>query len=95
MKTNEIKKGMIVRLNNGWFGKMYDNTRGNTRCVEVYGYFTEAGEVYSHDIVKCFGHVTLEKAWKTDLDNNVEHTKSQLKLKEQAEYFDLISTKSR
>jgi hypothetical protein len=50
MKTNEIKKGMRVRLRNGWYGTMMDNMRGNTRMVEVEGYETEIGSVYSHDI---------------------------------------------
>ena len=31
MFTNDIKKGMRVQLNNGWYGTMYDNRKGNTR----------------------------------------------------------------
>ncbi len=52
MKTNEIKKGMVVKLKNGWFGIMADNMRGNTRMVDVDGAYREIGSVYSHDIVK-------------------------------------------
>ena len=33
MKTNDIKKGMVVKLHNGWYGIMADNMRGNTRLV--------------------------------------------------------------
>ncbi len=73
MKTNDIKKGMRVQLNNGWFGTMYDNMRGNTRMVEVEGHYTEIGSVYSHDIVK----VLVNDVWV-----DVEHTKAQLDLKE-------------
>ena len=54
MKTNDIKKGMVVELNNGWFGVMADNMRGNTRMVDVDGMYREIGSVYSHDIVKVF-----------------------------------------
>lgn len=30
---------------------MFDNMRGNIRMVEVYGFETEIGSVYAHDIV--------------------------------------------
>ena len=92
MKTNDIKKGMVVELNNGWFGIMADNMRGNTRMVDVDGMYREIGSVYSHDIVY---------AWDTKLElgsdiknkteqefplpwsngNAIEHTKKQLELK--------------
>ena len=86
MKTNDIKKGMVVKLNNGWFGIMADNMRGNTRMVDVDGMYREIGSVYSHDIIK---------AWDTDLklgsnlqgvldsatSSKVEHNKKQLELK--------------
>lgn len=73
MKTNEIKKGTRVLLRNGWQGTMWDNARGNTRMVEVEGFFTEIGSVYSHDIMAAKGP-----------DGNwipVEHTPAQLKLR--------------
>ena len=92
MKTNDIKKGMVVELNNGWFGIMADNMKGNTRMVDVNGLYREIGSVYSHDIIR---------AWKTNLklgsgidatspsfkllsyDDSfkVEHNKKQLELK--------------
>ena len=72
MKTNDIKKGMRVRLRNGWYGTMADNMKGNTRMVEVEGWFTETGSVYSHDIA----FVEVDGEWLT-----VEHTKAQLDLK--------------
>ena len=78
VKTNDIKKGMRIKLRNGWKGTMKDNMRGNTRMAEVEGYFTEIGSVYSHDIVS----VKIDGVWQ-----DVEHTKSQLDLKKRVEAF--------
>ena len=72
MKTNDIKKGMHFKLSNGWEADMWDNMRGNTRVAKVYGYETEAGSVYSHDI----SEVLIDNEWV-----KVEHTKAQLELK--------------
>jgi hypothetical protein len=80
MKTNDIKKGMRILLNNGWEGTMWDNMRGNTRVAEVEGYFTEAGSVYSHDIVACKPNPDTDEVW-----TPVEHTKAQLKLRKQVD----------
>lgn len=75
MKTNDIKKGMRIRLRNGWEGTMKDNAKGNIRIAEVEGYVTETGSVYSHDIVAVqVGGI----GWKT-----VEHTPAQEKLRQQ------------
>lgn len=72
MKTNEIKKGMRVQLRNGWFGTMADNMRGNTRMVDVEGFYRETGSVYAHDIVM----VETAKGFES-----VEHTKAQNNLR--------------
>ena len=73
MKTNEIKKGTRVKMmRTGWEGTMLDNRKGNTRCVEVEGACTEAGDVYSHDIE----FVQVGGEWV-----KVEHTKAQTELK--------------
>ena len=72
MKTSEIIKGMRIRLDNGWFGTMMDNMRGTTRMVEVEGYYTEIGSVYSYDIVE----VQKDTVWET-----VVHTEKELKVK--------------
>ena len=53
MKTNEIKKGMTVKLRNGWSAVITDNLKGNIRSALVSGIFTEHGSVYAHDIVAC------------------------------------------
>ncbi len=90
MKTNEIKKGMVVKLRNGWYGIMADNMKGNTRMVDVDGMFREIGSVYSHDITKVCSEVNYKLGTEIKGDNkstahlwasNVEHTPAQLKLK--------------
>ena len=73
MKTNDIKKGMRIRLANGWYGTMKDNMKGNTRLAEVEGDYTEMGSVYAHDIIL----VEQNGAW-----IRVEHTDKQLELKQ-------------
>ena len=78
MKTADIKKGMRVRMDNGWYGTMKDNMRGTTRVVEVEGFYTETGSVYSHDIVAVLPH--RSGTWVS-----VEHTPKELKCKEMAE----------
>ena len=50
MLINDVKKGMRVKLANGWYGTMFDNAKGNTRMVDVEGFEREIGSVYSHDI---------------------------------------------
>lgn len=72
MKTNEIKKGMRIKLANGWEADMADNARGNTRMAKVYGLYTEIGSVYSHDIA----YVKVGTDWV-----RVEHTPAQVKMR--------------
>ena len=81
MTTNEIKKGMrikSVQLGVPVTGIMLDNTRGNTRLVDVkgseVGMFDEMGSVYSHDIIL----VEVDNKW-----IEVEHTEKQKKLSQQ------------
>lgn len=59
MLANDIKKGMRVKLKNGWFGTMADNAKGNIRRVDVEGIEREIGSVYTHDIVG----VKVSGAW--------------------------------
>ena len=80
MKTNEIKKGMKIKvslLGMPVTGIMMDNMMGNTRLVDVKGseikLFDEMGSVYSHDI----SMVEVEEKW-----IRVEHTDNQMKLKQ-------------
>jgi hypothetical protein len=79
MLTNDLKKGALVKLRNGWTATVMDNGRGNTRVCEVQGIYTEIGSVYAHDIVTFYppiGPAVL-----------VEHTEKQLKLREQVAFF--------
>jgi hypothetical protein len=73
VKTNELKKGVMVTLRNGWKARIEDNKKGNTRICTVYGFETEMGSVYAHDIVlaEIDGFIHF-----------VEHTPKQLKLRE-------------
>jgi|TARA_R100000742_G_C4187544_1_gene20673 hypothetical protein len=53
MKTiepNDIKKGTVGYQKNGWKFEMMDNKKGNIRMAKVYGYATEIGSIYAHDI---------------------------------------------
>lgn len=72
MKTNDIKKGTRFRLRNGWEADMADNKKGNIRMATVFGYETEMGSVYSHDIVA----VKTGDGWV-----DVEHTTAADKLR--------------
>lgn len=72
MKTNDLKKGVRVKLRNGWEADIADNMRGNTRMAKVYGFETEIGSVYAHDIVLWLDG----DQWK-----RVEHTPAQVKLR--------------
>lgn len=76
--TNDIKKGAKVLLRNGWKADVWDNMKGQTRVCLVYGYETEAGSVYSHDIVA----VEREGKW-----YQVTHTEKQIALRKQVFSF--------
>ena len=72
MKTNDLKKGTMVELRNGWKAELRDNLKGNTRIAKVFGDYTEIGSVYSHDIMTTYVNKKLV---------DIEHTPSQLKLR--------------
>jgi hypothetical protein len=44
--SNDIKKGDLIFEANGWYGEMMDNKKGNTRMVNIHGFYTEAGSIY-------------------------------------------------
>ena len=73
MLTNEIKKGMRIKLACGWMAKMADNAKGTIRIAEVYGIYTETGSIYAHDIIAV---ETPDGGWA-----QVEYTPAQLKTK--------------
>ena len=74
MKTNELKRGDDILLSNGWKATIWDNAKGNRRMAKVFGWETEIGSVYAHDI-----------AWMLDKEGvplaAIEHTKEQNKLR--------------
>jgi hypothetical protein len=74
MKTNDLKKGARIKLRNGWEADLWDNCKGNTRVANVFGDFTEAGSVYSHDII---AYKDADGNWKRD----IEYTPSQMQCK--------------
>jgi hypothetical protein len=76
MLSKDIKKGMRVRMANGWYGTMMDNMRGTTRVVEVEGFYTETGSVYSYDIVVA----QTPTGWEA-----VEHTEKEIQCKKMNE----------
>ena len=49
-ETNKLKKGTRVVLRNGWEAVQEDNKRGSIRMATVYGFYTEMGSIYAHDI---------------------------------------------
>lgn len=78
MKTNELKKGMRIRLRNGWEADLADNMNGQTRMAKVYGFETEIGSVYSHDIVAVRFPAIADSEGERWIP--IEHTPAQLKL---------------
>ena len=78
IRTNEIKKGDRILQENGWFGTMMDNMKGNTRMAEVEGLYTEIGSVYSHDIVAA----QKDGKWR-----HIEYTDAQNKLRKTVNDF--------
>jgi hypothetical protein len=54
VKSNDVKKGTVLRLTGGREAEMYDNMRGGLRMVRVLGvngYFDEIGSVYVSEIL--------------------------------------------
>lgn len=73
VKTNDIKKGMRVKLSNGWYATIQDNAKGNARLATVEGFVTETGSVYAHDIME----VNMADSWVT-----ISHTPQQEKMRQ-------------
>lgn len=78
VKTNDLKKGVRVRLANGWYATIADNTRGDVRTATVEGVVTETGGIYSHDIVEA----EIGGYWVP-----VSHTANQLKMRQRVTTF--------
>lgn len=78
IKTNDLKKGARVQLQNGWFATIQDNRKGDTRIATVEGFVTETGSVYAHDIVKA----VIGESWVS-----IQHTPKQMAMKNRVETF--------
>jgi hypothetical protein len=50
MLANDMKKGQTGTQVNGWKFEIRDNMKGNIRLAKVYGFETEIGSIYVHDI---------------------------------------------
>jgi len=50
IQPNEIKKGDLGYLKNGWKFEMMDNKKGNIRMAKVHGIEIEIGSIYAHEI---------------------------------------------
>lgn len=92
IKTNDLKKGAVVQLSNGWFAVIADNKKGDIRLAKVHGICTELGSVYSHNIIFYFPEVKENEIREKCLFSSIapryikiEHTPKQLKLKQQVE----------
>lgn len=48
--TNDLKKGDMVLMKNGWKARIEDNRKGNIRFATVFGNYTEMGSIYAMDI---------------------------------------------
>ena len=48
--TDDIKKGEVVLLANGWQARIEDNRKGQVRLATVFGTYTEMGSIYASDI---------------------------------------------
>jgi hypothetical protein len=73
VKSTELTKGTRVRLSNGWEAILEDNQKkAKTRLATVFGFFTEMGSVYTHDIALATVNGEFVK---------VEHTPTQKKFK--------------
>jgi hypothetical protein len=50
MLANDMKKGQKGKLKNGWNFQIQDNLKGVIRMAKVWGFETETGSIYVHDI---------------------------------------------
>lgn len=60
-----------------WVAIIEDNMRGNTRMAKVFGFDTEIGSVYAHDMI---AYEDENGEWQP-----IEHTPAQIKLKKWVE----------
>lgn len=76
--THELKKGTKIKMRNGLEAIIVKKCVGNTLVAEVFGDFTETGNIYAHDIMAAM----VEGQWV-----DVELTKEQIQFYEQFKNF--------
>jgi hypothetical protein len=94
MLTKELKKGMVVRLRNGWLAKCLSDLRTYTPVCEVVGFETESGSVYAHDMMQVYVSDKTGLPFVADAGQtadvietvpghwmDIEHTEKQLQMK--------------
>ena len=81
MLQNDMKKGQLGVLTNGWKFRIEDNKKGNIRMATVWGFETEMGSIYTRDIsFLIMPNGTTERLEKTsepilwDLPNNAKQS---------------------
>ena len=52
VRTDQLKKGVRIRMKNGWEAVVVEACKGNTLIAKVFGDYTETGSVYAHDIAQ-------------------------------------------
>jgi hypothetical protein len=83
MKTNDLKKGAEILLEDGTTGTMEDNKKGNIRTMSLDNPFgsRNLGDQYTWKII---AHRNPEGGWSRD----IEHTPAQLKCHKAVDAFD-------
>tara|TARA_R100001244_G_scaffold38426_1_gene34794 strand:+ start:147 stop:407 length:261 start_codon:yes stop_codon:yes gene_type:complete len=75
MKTNDLKKGDRIRLNNGWYATIEDNKKGAVRMATVEGLFTEMGSIYTADIDIYLKNMDNGSTKSITIEHNHNHAK--------------------
>ena len=75
MLQNDMKKGQLGILTNGWKFRIEDNKKGNVRMAMVWGYETEMGSIYTSDI----SHLIMPNGTTERLEKSPAQTKQSAK----------------
>jgi hypothetical protein len=72
IRTDQLKKGMRIRLRSGWEALVVKGCDGNTLQAQVFGDFTETGRIYAHDVVAAM----IDGAW-VEVEMNLQQMATQ------------------
>jgi len=59
LRTDQLRKGMRIKLRNGWEALVVEECKENILEAKVFGDFTETGSIYAHDVVA----VQIDGSW--------------------------------